>query len=62
MISFALFGWLLTLADTAAAGRAYAAHGIVYIAAALTWLWVVGRLCVRSDWLGPLAKVPGDRR
>lgn len=41
MISLSFFGWLLTLVDTAAAGRAYAAYGGVYIAAALTWLWVV---------------------
>ena len=41
MISLSLFGWLLTLVDTAAAGRAYAAYGGVYIAAALTWLWIV---------------------
>lgn len=34
-----LFAWLLTLADTSAAGRAYAAYGGVYIAAALAWLW-----------------------
>jgi small multidrug resistance family-3 protein len=30
--SLILFAWLLTLADTAAAGRAYAAYGGVYIA------------------------------
>jgi small multidrug resistance family-3 protein len=41
MICLALFGWLLTLVDTSAAGRAYAAYGGVYIAAALTWLWLV---------------------
>jgi small multidrug resistance family-3 protein len=34
-----LFAWLLTLADTPAAGRAYAAYGGVYIATALLWLW-----------------------
>jgi small multidrug resistance family-3 protein len=39
MLSLALFAWLLTLADTGAAGRAYAAYGGVYIAAALVWLW-----------------------
>lgn len=35
-----LFAWALTLADTPAAGRAYAAFGGVYIATALAWLWV----------------------
>lgn len=33
MISLALFAWLLTLVDSDAAGRAYAAYGGVYIAA-----------------------------
>jgi small multidrug resistance family-3 protein len=39
-ISLALFAWLLTLHPTAA-GRAYAAYGGVYIAAAIVWLWRV---------------------
>lgn len=38
--SLALFAWLLTLIDSAAAGRAYAAYGGVYIAASLVWLWL----------------------
>jgi small multidrug resistance family-3 protein len=38
--SLALFAWLLTLTDTTAAGRAYAAYGGVYIAASLAWLWI----------------------
>lgn len=37
----ALFAWLLTLVDSAAAGRAYAAYGGVYIAASLAWLWII---------------------
>lgn len=37
--SLVLFAWLLTLADTNPAGRAYAAYGGVYIAASLGWLW-----------------------
>ncbi|OJF97358.1 YnfA family protein [Pararhizobium antarcticum] len=41
MVCLALFAWLLTLADTAAAGRAYAAYGGIYIAASLAWLWLV---------------------
>jgi len=41
MTCLALFAWLLTLVDTAAAGRAYAAYGGVYIAASLVWLWLV---------------------
>ncbi len=39
--ALALFAWLLTLVDTPSAGRAYAAYGGVYIAAALAWLWAV---------------------
>ena len=38
--SLILFAWLLTLADTNAAGRAYAAYGGIYIAASLGWLWL----------------------
>jgi small multidrug resistance family-3 protein len=40
MISLALFAWLLSLADSAAAGRTYAAYGGIYIAASLAWLWI----------------------
>jgi small multidrug resistance family-3 protein len=39
--ALALFAWLLTLAESDAAGRAYAAYGGVYIAASLAWLWAV---------------------
>lgn len=41
MISLALFAWLLTLIDSDAAGRAYAAYGGVYISASLLWLWAI---------------------
>ena len=41
MASLAIFAWLLTLVDTPAAGRAFAAYGGVYIAASLIWLWSV---------------------
>lgn len=34
-----LFAYLLTRVDSAAAGRAYAAYGGIYIAAAVLWLW-----------------------
>ncbi|MFC3075894.1 YnfA family protein [Shinella pollutisoli] len=40
MASLALFAWLLAQADSAFAGRAYAAYGGVYIAASLLWLWL----------------------
>jgi small multidrug resistance family-3 protein len=38
-LSLGLFAYLLTLVDSAAAGRAYAAYGGIYIAASLAWLW-----------------------
>lgn len=41
LVSLALFAWLLTLVDAAAAGRAYAAYGGIYICASLAWLWSV---------------------
>lgn len=39
--SLILFASLLTLAPTAAAGRAFAAYGGVYIVASLAWLWTI---------------------
>jgi small multidrug resistance family-3 protein len=41
LLSLAIFAWLLTLVDSPAAGRAYAAYGGVYIVASLGWFWVV---------------------
>jgi small multidrug resistance family-3 protein len=41
MVSLALFAWLLTLVDSSAAGRAYAAYGGIYICASLVWLWAI---------------------
>jgi len=41
LASLALFAYLLTLVDSSAAGRAYAAYGGVYIASSLAWLWFV---------------------
>ena len=35
-----LFAYLLTLIESPAAGRAYAAYGGIYIAASLVWLWM----------------------
>ena len=40
LASLALFAFLLTLVDSPAAGRAFAAYGGVYIAASLLWLWL----------------------
>jgi len=53
MISLALFAYLLTRVDSSAAGRAYAAYGGVYIAASITWLWLVeGKAPDRWDLVG----------
>ena len=41
LASLALFAFLLTLVESAAAGRTYAAYGGVYIVASLLWLWAV---------------------
>jgi small multidrug resistance family-3 protein len=36
-----LFAVALTRVDAAAAGRAYAAYGGIYIVSSLLWLWIV---------------------
>jgi len=41
LASLLLFAWLLTRADSALAGRAFAAYGGVYIAASMAWMWLV---------------------
>jgi small multidrug resistance family-3 protein len=41
VISLVAFAWLLTLVESDAAGRAYAAYGGIYIVASLCWLWSV---------------------
>ncbi len=38
--SLIAFAWLLTLAPSDHAGRAYAAYGGIYIVASLLWLWL----------------------
>jgi small multidrug resistance family-3 protein len=43
VICLGLFAWLLTLVDTSAAGRAFAAYGAIYIAASLGWMAFVER-------------------
>ena len=41
LLALACFAWLLTLIETSAAGRAYAAYGGIYICASLLWLRIV---------------------
>lgn len=57
LIGFAL---VLTKADTAFAGRAYAAYGGIYIAASLVWLWAVeGQTPRAPDLIGAALAVIG---
>lgn len=59
-VSLLLFGWLLALVDTGAAGRTYAAYGGIYIAASLGWLWIVeGIRPDRWDLTGALICILG---
>lgn len=39
--SLILFAYVLTLVESSAAGRSFAAYGGVYITSALGWLWIV---------------------
>ena len=39
-VALVAFAYLLTRIDVAAAGRAYAAYGGIYIAVAVLWLWL----------------------
>jgi len=41
LASLALFAYLLTLVESAAAGRAYASYGGIYIVASLFWLGLI---------------------
>ncbi len=61
LASLALFAWLLTLIDTNAAGRAYAAYGGIYICASLIWLWAVeGVRPDRWDYAGAVLCLIGS--
>ncbi len=52
-VSLVIFGLLLTRAEVAFAGRAFAAYGGVYIATSLLWLFVVERIVPdRWDMIG----------
>jgi small multidrug resistance family-3 protein len=41
ILSLVIFALALTRIDAAAAGRAYAAYGGIYILSSLLWLWLV---------------------
>ena len=52
-LSLIVFALLLTRIDSAFAGRTYAAYGGVYIAASLSWLWLIeGQRPDRWDLIG----------
>jgi small multidrug resistance family-3 protein len=58
--SLIVFAWLLTLAPSDYAGRAYAAYGGVYIVASLVWLWLAeGQRPDTWDLLGGTLAVVG---
>jgi small multidrug resistance family-3 protein len=58
--SLVLFAYLLTLVDSAFAGRAYAAYGGIYIGASLLWLWAIeGAKPDRWDAIGAMICVVG---
>lgn len=60
IVSLIAFAWLLTLVETNAAGRAYAAYGGIYIAASLVWLWLAeGIRPDRWDILGAAVCLAG---
>lgn len=58
--ALALFAYLLTLIDSPAAGRSYAAYGGIYIAVSLLWLWLIESMRPdRWDLLGALLCLMG---
>ena len=60
IVSLIVFAVLLTKIDALYAGRAYAAYGGVYIAASLTWLWVIeGARPDRWDIIGAVVVLMG---
>jgi small multidrug resistance family-3 protein len=60
MVSLALFAYLLTLVESDAAGRTYAAYGGIYIVASICWLWFIeGHRPDRWDISGALICIAG---
>lgn len=59
-VSLIGFAIMLTRADVAFAGRAFAAYGGIYIAASLAWLWVIEhQRPTRADLLGSALAIIG---
>lgn len=60
LLALIAFAWLLALAPSDHAGRAYAAYGGVYIVASLVWLFAVeGRQPDQWDIAGGLLALAG---
>jgi small multidrug resistance family-3 protein len=60
LVSLAVFAYLLTLAESEAAGRAYAAYGGIYIIASVLWLWFAeGHRPDRWDVSGAAISIAG---
>jgi len=60
LASLAAFAVLLTLVDSPAAGRAFAAYGGVYVAASVLWLWLAeGQRPDRWDLAGSVVCLMG---
>lgn len=60
ILSLVAFAYLLTLIQTPAAGRAFAAYCGVYIAASLVWMWSIeGLRPDRLDLIGALVCLTG---
>ena len=60
VVCLALFAYLLTLIETDAAGRAYAAYGGIYIIASIGWIWAVeGMHPDRWDIIGATVALAG---
>jgi small multidrug resistance family-3 protein len=54
------FAAVLTRADAAFAGRAYAAYGGIYVAASLAWLWLIeGQRPTAGDLIGASIAIAG---
>lgn len=59
--SLIAFAWLLTLINSAYAGRAYAAYGGIYVAASICWLWALeGARPDRWDVIGAAIVLVGS--
>ena len=60
LVSLAAFAWLLTLVDSPAAGRTFAAYGGVYIVASLAWMALVEKVLPdRYDLAGAVLCLAG---